>query len=80
MSASKLFTPVLRTKRGTAAESVATAKIFMNAPAHAEIPVYQGPTDMGEPQNPLSLGGDSQTTAKPVGQRNFLSCNGKIEY
>ena len=54
--------------------------MFVNSPYHANLQRFQGPTDTGEPCYPLSLGGESQTTTKPVEQRGFKSFNGKIDY
>ncbi|HLZ34260.1 MAG TPA: hypothetical protein VKP13_09590 [Nitrospira sp.] len=73
MAASKLFTPVTRTKQGTPIEAEETARIFMNPPTHPEIPVFDGPCDRGEAQNPLRLSGSGQSSTKPVSRRGVGS-------
>lgn len=75
MAASKLFTPALRTKRGTALDSESQQRQFVSPPTHAEIPVFSGPTDKGDPHYPLSLGGDGKASTKPAEKRPYSSLN-----
>lgn len=69
MSASKLFTPSLRSPQATPIRRSEGAVTFMNPPTHPEIPVYFGPTDTGEPQRPLSLCKDKGTSTTHVTRR-----------
>ncbi len=64
---SKLFTPVIREKRGDALDRTDEADMFQNVPLHAEVPNFIGPTDSGQPWYPLRLGAKTsqQNTAKP---------------
>lgn len=73
MSVSKLFTPVLRTKRGNAGDATERTDMFVNVPLHPEVPVFTGPTDRGEPCYPLRLGADSQTSTKSVERHPYAS-------
>lgn len=70
MAASKLFTPKLHLKRGTAADSTDRG-FFVNPPAHPTVQRFEAPTDKGEACYPLKLGADSGQSTQPVGQRNI---------
>lgn len=65
MSASKLFTPVLRRAQGTQIQETERMGQFLNPPTHPEIPFFSGPASGGEACYPLSLGGAKGTSTKP---------------
>lgn len=79
MAASKLFTPVVRTKRGTAGDETCHG-MFYSPPYHASIPRQENPADTGPSERTLKLRGDGNSYAEPVGKRGFKTYNGKIDY
>ena len=73
MATSKLFNPKIREQRGDASDATEKDDMFVNIPVHAEVPVFYGPTDSGEPPYPLRLTEKSQQFVKVHKRRPISS-------
>lgn len=75
---SKLFTPKLLETRGAATRAEAGG-VFLNPPAHPEIPVFSAKTSGGEACYPLSLSGSGASDTTFVGKRGVRTKNRIID-